>query len=211
MYDLSPLPLADLLSSATFITHFRSHLATFKIPPSLLASRGGGRVGEGSFCRFQWGGGVGGKEVWSVGRDWKVRIFFFRSLRLARVPRVEDKRGLMNATPPQPTPSDSPTSAIIIKLYHSEWNSWLVARSCWKFIDLFLSVSLISSLIWNSRIDLEASESRKFRSFANYFVYELIRNKKIRICKKREGEKIILILIYSFEKRKRTASIEAQP
>lgn len=53
MYDLSPLPLADLLSSATFITHFRSHLATFKIPPSLLASRGGGRVGEGSFCRFQ--------------------------------------------------------------------------------------------------------------------------------------------------------------
>lgn len=47
IYRPFPLPLADLFSSATFITHFRSHLATFKIPPSLLASprrAGGGGI-----------------------------------------------------------------------------------------------------------------------------------------------------------------------
>lgn len=164
IYRPFPLPLADLFSSATFITHFRSHLATFKIPPSLLASprRAGG---GGSFCRFQWGapwswreGRWGGSLVGWKGLESSNILLSFPN-RLARVPRVEDKRGLMNA----PTPSDSPTSAIIIKLYHREWNSWLVVRGDCRTIVLavYRAVSLRSliwSLIWNSWIDLEASE-----------------------------------------------------
>lgn len=85
IYRPFPLPLADLFSSATFITHFRSHLATFKIPPSFSHHRAEQGGGGDPFVDFNEerhgvGGKEGGAEVWLVGRDWKVRIFFFRFL-----------------------------------------------------------------------------------------------------------------------------------